>query len=911
MTLIEIEDKIVEIVNKDSKEDFIYDFLKIYDIPNSTITRLKNGTNNLSKIPGEVHLKNKLYFKETANDVFEAFIEIESKVNDAAAIPRYLFVTDFKMILAKDTKTGESLDIKFKELPIHFNFFLAWNGIEKVDFEKENPLDIKAAERFARLFDALNKEIESDNEEQRHALNLFLMRLLFCLFAEDTNIFHKGQFTNGIKQYTNDEGNNLNTYIAGLFKVLDTQSREETPTIYKDFPYVNGQLFTELHQPIKFNKKARKLILECGELLEWSKINPDIFGSMIQAVATEDNRSHLGMHYTSVPNIMKVINPLFLDEVKQQFEEIKDSWNDSFTEIHLGKKKISDIRKKHLDKIAVLTNRIRNMKFFDPACGSGNFLIITYKELRQLEIDIYVLMNEISDAQMLMYEPIVTLSQFYGIEIDEFASDIAKLSLWIAEHQMNLALKAAVAEAVRPTLPLKSAGDIRCGNALRIDWKEVCPQELNGEVYLFGNPPYLGGKKQDSSHKSDMDFVFSGFKNYRNLDYIAAWFYLGAKYIHGMNSKLAFVSTNSICQGEQVPLLWGNILDYTQIFFTHTQFLWNNNARNKAAVFVVIVGLVDKKQKHERKAIYDSISVKYVENISPYLSEGSDVIVYKENTPLFQVPKIEFGSMPRDNGGLILTPDEYQDVIEMNPRLTDVIKKYVGSYEFLNNQVRYCIWMNDKQYQEFKEFPFIKQRIDIVRQFRENSKADSTRKAAETPYKFVQLGATKEQRLNDKVTLIIPRVSSENRYYLPMGIIDNETIVSDLAYSVVNAELVLLGILQSKMHMTWMKNMAGRLKSDYRYSAGFCYNPFPIPQISNLRKKAIEERILTILDIREEYPESLATLYTNGKMPDNLIQAHNLLDMEVDKLYKNGIFNSEEERLITLLKLYEIKKNNG
>ncbi|NSW29534.1 class I SAM-dependent DNA methyltransferase [Enterococcus faecalis] len=911
MALIEIEDEIIEIINKENKEDFIYDFLKIYDIPNSTITLLKNGTNNLSKIPGEVHLKNKLYFKETVNDVFEAFIEIESKVNDAVAIPRYLFVTDFKVILAKDTKTGESLDIKFKELPIHFNFFLAWNGIEKVDFEKENPLDIKAAERFARLFDVLNKEIEPDSEEQRHALNLFLMRLLFCLFAEDTNIFHKGQFTNGIKQYTSDDGNNLNDYIEGLFKVLDTQSREKTPIIYKDFPYVNGQLFTEPHQPIKFNKKARKLILECGELLEWSKINPDIFGSMIQAVATEDNRSHLGMHYTSVTNIMKVINPLFLDEVKQQFKEIKDSWNDSFQEIHLGKKKISDTRKKHLDKISTLTNRIKNMKFFDPACGSGNFLIITYKELRQLEIDIYVLINEINNAQMLIYEPIVTLSQFYGIEIDEFASDIAKLSLWIAEHQMNLALKEAVAEAIRPTLPLKSAGDIRCGNALRLDWNEVCPQELNGEVYLFGNPPYLGGKKQDNSHKSDMDFVFSGFKNYRNLDYIAAWFYLGSKYIQGMNSKLAFVSTNSICQGEQVPLLWGNILDYTQIFFTHTQFLWNNNARNKAAVFVVIVGLVDKKQKYERKAIYNSNSVKYVENISPYLSEGSDVIVYKEKKPLFQVPEIEFGSMPRDNGGLILTPEEYQDAIEMNPRLANVIKKYVGSYEFLNNQVRYCIWMNDKQYQEFKDFTFIKQRMGIVRKFRENSKAESTRKAAETPYKFVQLGATKKQRLNNKVTLIIPRVSSENRYYLPMGIIDNETIVSDLAYSVVNAELVLLGILQSKMHMTWMKNMAGRLKADYRYSAGFCYNPFPIPKLSSSRKKVIEEIILTILDIREEYPESLATLYTNGKMPENLIRAHNLLDMEVDKLYKNGIFNSEEERLTTLLKLYEIKKNNG
>lgn len=899
MALIEIEDEIIEIINKENKEDFIYDFLKIYDIPNSTITRLKNGTNNLSKIPGEVHLKNKLYFKETVNDVFEAFIEIESKVNDAAAIPRYLFVTDFKAILAKDTKTGESLDIKFKELPIHFNFFLAWNGIEKVDFEKENPLDIKAAERFARLFDVLNKEIESDNEEQRHALNLFLMRLLFCLFAEDTNIFHKGQFTNGIKQYTSDDGNNLNDYIEGLFKFLDTQSREETPIIYKDFPYVNGQLFTEPHQPIKFNKKARKLILECGELLEWSKINPDIFGSMIQAVATEDSRSHLGMHYTSVTNIMKVINPLFLNEVKQQFKEIKDSWNDSFQEIHLGKKKISDTRKKHLDKISTLTNRIKNMKFFDPACGSGNFLIITYKELRQLEIDIYVLINEINNAQMLIYEPIVTLSQFYGIEIDEFASDIAKLSLWIAEHQMNLALKEAVAEAIRPTLPLKSAGDIKCSNALRIDWNDVCFNSGENEVFIFGNPPYVGSKKQQKCQKEEMTLLFKGIKNYKQLDYIAAWFKKGSEYIDKNNARLAFVTVDSITQGEQVFVLWNDLLKYNlDISFAYKSFKWSNNARNKAGVIVQIIGLASKKSMINKFLFIDNNRMK-VSHINPYLTEGRAPLVEKSSKILFEgLPKMKFGNMPNGKG-LIFSVSEYESLVAEFPKASIYFEKYIGSEEFLNGTYRYCLWLDHKNYLQAMKIPIINNRIQQVKKARLDSSDASANKLASTPYKFRDTNMAKNH------SLIVPSVSSENRYYIPMGFVSSDIIPSNLVNVVYDAPIYLLGVLMSRMHMVWSKAVGGKKGSSYRYTIGLCYNTFPFRRLTEKEKEDIENLVFKILDEREEDGRNLAEMYMPNLMSSKLQHLHNILDEKIDRLYSSKKFNSDEERLSCLLSMYK------
>lgn len=498
MAITEYEDKIQEIIDKNDHDSFITDFLSVYEkIPRSTITKLRKGIGrvNLSKEPGEVYLKNKLYYKETDQPLMQVYADLERKVSDLGSKPRYIFVTDFKDILAKDTKTDDSLNIKFEDLPQYFEFFLAWNGIEKVDFDKENPADVRAAERFAKLYDIITRD---NPTATAHGLNLFLIRLLFCLFAEDTGMFKRDEFTNDIMVYTKADGSDLDDFIKKLFENLDVHEEQRDaslPSWVKKYPYVDGDLFIESHESLKFTTESRTKIIDAGKKLDWASINPDILGSMLQAVASEDKRSHLGMHYTSVPNIMKVIKPLFLDDLREEFENAKGN----------------------VGRLNELYARIGQIKFMDPACGSGNFLIITYKELRQLEIDILKELNNMGTSTM--YVPSVTLDQFYGIEIEDFACDVTRLSLWIAEHQMNVKLHQEIKDAVRPTLPLKKAGDIICGNALRLDWSKILPHEEKDEVYLFGNPPYLGSSLQDKKQKEDMELLFkSVLSKYKNLD---------------------------------------------------------------------------------------------------------------------------------------------------------------------------------------------------------------------------------------------------------------------------------------------------------------------------------------------------------------------------------------------------------
>lgn len=625
MAITEIEDRISDIINQDNHEQFIYDFLNIYDFPKATITKLRKGTNNLAKAPGEVYLKNRLYFKQTDSNLMQSFVDVKDKVEQLGSKPRYIMVTDFKNVLAEDTKTGDTLDIEFARLPQKFEFFLAWNGIEKADFDKENPADIRAAERFAKLYDVVVKD---NPKATRHGLNLFLIRVLFCLFAEDTDIFDKNLFTNRLKELTKSDGSDLDNFIDKLFSVLDIEKDKrpaDTPSWLADFPYVDGDLFKSSHEHLKFTEHSRKLIIDAGEKLEWDQINPDILGSMIQAVASEDSRSHLGMHYTSVPNIMKVIKPLFLDDLRHAFQDAKGN-------------------EKKLNK---LYDRIGKIKFMDPACGSGNFLIITYKELRQLEIDILKELNRMGIATM--YVPSVTLDQFYGIEIDDFACDVTRLSLWIAEHQMNKQLHKEIADAVRPTLPLQHAGAIICDNALRINWNKVLPHRKSDEVYLFGNPPYLGARKQSKIQKSDLASALGELKGKNSLDYIAGWFIKGAQYIKESASELAFVTTNSICQGEQVSIIWPNIFKKgCTISFAYKSFKWRNNAKNNAGVTVSIIGLAYSKKYNGSKQIIDGSYSTHVENISPYLSEGTDSVVEKQTSRNDHLPSISFGSMPND-----------------------------------------------------------------------------------------------------------------------------------------------------------------------------------------------------------------------------------------------------------------------
>lgn len=907
--LIDLEDKIVELIENLDKDRFIFDFLSLYDFPKATITKLEKGVNNVSKNKNEIHLKAKLFFRKVEDDTLKNYTEIENDLVEIKTKPRYIIVTDFKKLLAKDTKTQESLDIDFIELPKYYSFFLAWNNIEKIDYEKENPLDIKAAERFSKIYDELIKNnIDIDNK----SLNLFLIRVIFCLFAEDTEMFEKASFTNDLKTLTSIDGSDFNDVIALIFEKLSKLDMNVKYEYLKKYPYVNGNLFSEEHKKIHFNSKLRKLIIEAGELLNWGKVNPDILGSMLQAVANSETRSTLGMHYTSVPNIMKVIKPLFLDELYSEFFNIKDS-------------DLKDNTK--LEKLEKLLNRIGKMKFFDPACGSGNFLIIAYKELRKLEIEIYELIVFIKQKTFI-YEPSIKLSQFYGIEIDDFAHDVAMLSLWIADHQMNIELKERLQNAFRNTLPLQKVGAIRCANSLKIDWEEVCPHTKDDEVFIFGNPPYLGAKLQDKEQKKDLENVLKDINGYKKLDYIASWFYLGAKYIKGTKSELAFVSTNSICQGEQVAYLWKPLLNMIDISFAYTSFKWKNNAKHNAAVVVIIVGLKDK-NKEKIKNIYiedreEEFSKKEVKNINPYLADGENIIIENKNENFNKdFPKMSFGNMARDGGYLILSQQEYQ---EQKDDLKEIIKKYVGSQEFINGDRRYVLWLDDESLEKFEDNSFLKDRLNKVRDNRLQSPAVSTQEYAKYPHLFVQRGEydeayrvfrTKNKNNKEKkemLTIIVPRVSSENRLYVPMGLVYEDTIISDRAMAIYDAPVWLLAILQSKMHLVWLDAVGGKLKTDYNYSIGLVYNTFPVPKLSEKMKEKLEEAIIDIIDFRDENGGTLAELYgaplaeKNPKpMNENLLNLHKYLDKVVDSIYSEREFKDDEERLALLLKMYKEK----
>lgn len=893
MAITEIEDRISDIINENDRDQFIYDFLSVYDFPKATITKLRKGTNNLAKEPGEVYLKNRLYFKQTDGNLMQSFVDVKDKVNQLGSKPRYIMVTDYHNVLAEDTKTSDTLDVEFKRLPQKFKFFLAWNGIEKAVFDKENPADIRAAERFAKLYDVVVKD---NPEATRHGLNLFLIRVLFCLFAEDTDIFTKNLFTNRLKELTKPDGSDLDYFINQLFSVLDVKKAnrpKDTPSWLADFPYVDGDLFKDPHESLKFTEHSRKLMIDAGEKLEWDQINPDILGSMIQAVASEDSRSHLGMHYTSVPNIMKVIKPLFLDDLREAFDDAKGN-----------EKKLNE-----------LYDRIGKIKFMDPACGSGNFLIITYKELRQLEIDILKELNQMGIATM--YVPSVTLDQFYGIEIDDFACDVTRLSLWIAEHQMNKQLHKEIEDAVRPTLPLQHAGAIVCGNALRIDWNEVLPHEKEDEVYLFGNPPYLGAKWQNKEQKEDLKQSLWPNSRYKKLDYIAGWFSKGATYIGPSRTQLGFVTTNSITQGEQVSLLWPKLLTTVFIRFAYQSFKWGNNAKNNAGVSVEIIGLASNHSSNQKKSLFSGLMKESVNNISPYITNSDNSVVVPSKNNINEWAKMAMGSMPRDGGHLILSEDEKRQLEQLGVD-PFIIRPYIGASEYIRGRKRYCLWMNKQLYQKNKYIPEIEQRVFNVKKYRMRSRATSTRKAAQTPWSFVQRGEyDKAYGLDykNKCSLIIPKVSSGNRLYVPMGIVPAFDIIFDKAMVIYNAKFYYLGILQSRMHMVWLRSIGGKLKTDYSYSNTLVYNTFPVPKLSKRRKNEIEDLVWKILDIRDEEGGTLAQLYgsplaaKNPKpMNPRLKDAHEELDQVVDRAYRDRPFKDDNERLALLLDMYS-KKN--
>ena len=867
------------------------------------IERYKEGKGILKNFDGLL-IKGLLCYKAVSKYSMTEQLELlknDEKVIKAA--PEIIAVSDGNTILAYDLNEKDTYENQLKRLPSDFAFFYPLMGVKRVHYVEENPADVKAAEKLAKLHDELRSYNEFRSDNDLHDLNIFISRLLFCFFAEDTGIFEENLFTSSIQRYTKEDGSDLSDYLASCFNIMDVSVRNnDTLSIIKQFPYVNGGLFSKHIQIPKMGAKARNIIIECGEL-DWKDINPDIFGSMIQAVVNPEERANQGMHYTSVPNIMKVINPLFLDELREEYNKLNEFYEQKAQMKNIGAlstKQLYDDLKQVIKKGNALLKRMSKMKFFDPACGSGNFLIITYKCLRFLEMDILALQRKCTPEGEILFvdNSVISLSQFYGIELLDFPHEVAMLSLWLAEHQMNTKLNENFGVNTK-ALPLKNITQIVCGNACRINWNEVCPHTPDEEVFIFGNPPYLGSSMQDEEQKADLEHVCGHFKNYKNLDYIANWFYLGTRYIQNSKAKCAFVSTNSICQGDSVALLWPNIFNKgVEINFAYQSFKWANNAKYNATVMVVIIGLsiVSK----EEKKIYDSQNkCNICNNINAYLLNGSNIIINRIGKSISNLPEMVFGNKPTDGGHLILDKNERDFIIKGYPQAKDLIKKYHSADSFLYGNIRYCLWITKKDANLAYSIPPIKARLDKVKDFRLKSKAESTILYADRPFLF------KQRAHKDTNSIIIPRVTSEKRQYLIVGLLTKDTIISDAAQAIYNGNSFIIGILSSHIHVAWLNAIGGKLENRYRYSS-LVYNSFPFPKISAEKKKEIEDAAEEVLLTREYYPEkTLAELYDPDKMPKDLREAHEKLDDIVESCYPGYPFASDEARLECLFKLYE------
>lgn len=884
LNLKSVEERVKPLANRTSYDrEFIFELLAAYGRSAGNITRLRNGSLNIADDPAtEVGQKNVVYFKSTTEDLYGVIDELRTSPTVVRYSCRFVIVTDFKDLLAVDTKTNETLAAPITDIDKHFTFFLPWAGMEKAQYVGEAHADVKAAERMAKLFDelvAINPGIHG-SPQARHALNVFFTRLLFCFFAEDTGIFKSGQFTEAVSNLTQPDGSDVDQLLTDLFTALDTPDGSPKPAHLAAFPYVNGRLFTvEAHHTVpKFNKKARDLLIESGRLL-WSEINPDIFGSMFQAVVTPGQRSDLGQHYTSVPNILKTIEPLFLDELKEQLNAGFDS----------------------ISKLETLLARISKIKVFDPACGSGNFLVIAYKELRKLEHAILERLQDLrTDRQHAMFVGSqINIENFFGIELDDFAVEVAILSLWIAKHQMNVEFFDKFGIDL-PLIPLKEAGRVKQGNATRIDWQQVCPNNGSEEIYLIGNPPYKGGKSQGKEMKSDYPFVFGKRPYSKDLDYIALWFIKGADYIKNTKAELAFVTTNSVSQGEHVGLMFPMIFDIgLEIGYAYTSFKWENNAKRNAGVTVAVINL--RVARSGPKYIYtDGLRIEAT-NINGYLADAPPVFIYRRTRTLSTVlPRMVLGSMPKDGGNLVLSPRERDEILGEYPEAEKFVKLYIGSAEFINDIERYCLWITDSELAEAQKIEPIARRLDAVAQWRGSRKEAGIRAYAAHPNRFKQI-AYKPTR-----SIIVPRVSSERRLYVPIGYLDENTVISDLANSVYDAEPWLFALLTSRMHMVWLAAVGGRMETRFRYGAYIVYNNFPVPHLNSPAKEELIETALRVLDVREYHSENtLADLYDPDLMPDDLRVAHQALDESVDAIYKKRGFDSDEDRLSCLFSLYE------
>ncbi|GBF44319.1 hypothetical protein LPTSP2_36220 [Leptospira ellinghausenii] len=801
-------------------------------------------------------------------------------------LPSYICVCDFERLrLVNFTDHKKSIEFKITDLLDHlqrFNFLL---GYEQREYKDEDPVNIKAAELMKKLHDELKR-----NGFQEHPLKLMLVRLMFCFFADDTGIFNKDDFLFFLKERTKQDGSDLGLWIAQFFQVLNTPTEQRLANLDEDlakFPYVNGQLFEESIPFAQFDSVLRDILIQTCEF-NWALVSPAIFGSLFQSVMNTAERRELGAHYTSEKNILKTIHGLFLDDLLEEFETLKS--------------------KKSIKGLDELLARIRKIKILDPACGCGNFLILSYRELRRLEIN---LLKEIRKLKGLGLElSIQTLESLdvdclYGIEIEEFPAQIAKTAIWIMDHLMNVETGKEFGEYyVR--LPLKKSPMIVFGNALKLKWEEIIsPNEIS---YILGNPPFIGHHLQTTAQKEELNVVLNEIQASGVMDYVCAWYMLAARYIQkNPNILVAFVSTNSITQGEQVGIFWKPMIEKygISIFFAHRTFKWSNEAKGKAAVFCVIIGFSKIEKRNKRIFFYENANAEPVEknasNINPYLNQGKNIYLDNRSHPLFDhTPKMLYGSKPTDDGNFLLTEEEFNTAILDDNRIKEFVRPFVSAKEYLNGLKRYCIWLDEVDPSLYKDIPFIMKRIEKVRKFRLESKALSTRS-----YKYHHLFRQVTQPKSDYI--LVPRHSSENRLYVPFGFFSKNDIVADSCFSIQNANRYHFGIITSLMHNAWMRVVCGRIKGDYRYSKDIVYNNFPWPENpSDKQKEEIEKLAQSVLDARAQFPESsLADLYDPLTMPKVLRDAHNKLDKAVDKAYRQKPFQSESERVEFLFELYE------
>ena len=910
MNAIEIEEAVSRLAEEPfDAESFPYAFLEAFGNKATTIQRLRSGNTNQSDIPGAVLQRSNIHIKVCAEGEVPATL---SALRESAATTRqkckFLLATDGRSFEAENLEDGETVACDYADFSDHFGFFLPLAGITTVKQIRENAFDIKATSRLNRLYIELLKENpEWDTSDRREDLNHFMARLIFCFFAEDTGIFGSdARFTGKVEQMSARDSSDTHEVLAELFRAMNTKHAERTAAGIRSwalgFPYVNGGLFSGSVETPRFSRIARSYLLHVGNL-DWTKINPDIFGSMIQAVADDEERGALGMHYTSVPNILKVLNPLFLDDLRARLEEAGDNPR----------------------KLLNLRHRIARIRVFDPACGSGNFLVIAYKEMRAIEAEINKRRGEIDRRSD------IPKTNFRGIELRHFSCEIARLALIIAEYQCDVIYrgqKLALAEF----LPLDSANWITCGNALRLDWLSVCPptgkgvknraedlfetpldqaeiefENEGGETYICGNPPYLGFTWQAPEQKSDIRDIFeSRLKGWKSLDYVSGWFMKAADYGTSTQAATAFVSTNSICQGEQVPLLWPLIFATGhEISFAHTSFKWANLASQNAGVTVAIIGI--SRQPHGRRRIFSNdvdgrLASREVEYINAYLVPGSNVVI----TPRSKLPvesdkaPMVWGNKPTDGGNLSLSSEERGELVGAHPKMERFVRPYFGAAEFIRGLKRYCLWVDDTEALDAASAPFIRERFERVRKFRSESKAAETRPAAEYPHRFRQIQAVAASH-----SLIIPQVSSESRAILPIGLLPPNSIVSNLAFALYDAPLWNMALIASRIHLVWIGTVCGKLKTDFRYSNTLGWNTFPVPHLTEQNKADLTRCAEDILLAREvHFPATIADLYDPEAMPENLRHAHERNDETLERIYIGRRFKNDTERLEKLFELY-------